>query len=424
LRLLGRTRPLRPRHATFGRIVDQPGSATSDVRAVDQVVVTWFAAPRSYTGEDVVEIGAHGSDVLLGRIVDLAVRAGARLGEPGEFTFRAYLNGRLDLIQAEAVADLANAVTPLQARAAMDQLEGTLTEAIATVDARLFDLAARLEACLDFPEEGFHFVSRDQVASELARVRDALEALVRDGRAGRVVREGSLVVIAGRPNAGKSSLFNALAGASRAIVTDVPGTTRDLLTERVDIGGVPITLVDTAGLRDVEDAIEVEGVRRAREAQGIAALTLMVVDGSVPQSPEAIGAAATDERSTLIVLSKSDLRRAWTRNQLAADPERIVDVSVVTGEGLEDLRRRIVQVLTTRDEWRDPPAVSNLRHIGHLEDALESIARVEGAIAAGTTEELILAELADARRSLEAMTGRRAPDDLLRHIFSRFCIGK
>jgi tRNA modification GTPase len=262
--LMGRDAPLQPRHATFGHIVDLQGSSS---RVVDQVVVTFFSAPRSFTGEDVVEISAHGSTVLLRRIVELALTHGARLGEPGEFTLRAHLNGRLDLIQAEAVADLVDAVTPLQARAAMDQLEGTLTSAIGRIDAGLFDLAARLEASLDFPEEGFHFVTRDQAALELGRARSALEVLIQEGRAGRVVREGSLVVIGGRPNAGKSSLFNALVGSSRAIVTEIPGTTRDLLTERVDIDGLPVTLVDTAGLRDAQDAIEAEGVKRAREAQ-------------------------------------------------------------------------------------------------------------------------------------------------------------
>ncbi len=226
------------------------------VKTVDLAVATWFAAPHSYTGDEVVEVSAHGSPPVLADIVRLAMAAGARLAEPGEFTLRAYLNGRLDLAQAEAVADLVNAVTPLQARAAMDQLDGTLTTAIARIDAALFDLAARLEASLDFPEEGFHFITRDDAVGECARIVAELGRLADQGRAGRVIREGRTVAIIGRPNAGKSSLFNALVGAARAIVTEVPGTTRDLITERVDVSGIPVTLVDTAGLRATHDPIE------------------------------------------------------------------------------------------------------------------------------------------------------------------------
>lgn len=414
--LMTRSAPLRPRHATFGRIVA--------ARPIDQIVATHFVAPHSFTGDDVVELSAHGSDVLLREIVDMSIARGARLAEPGEFTLRAYLNGRVDLIQAEAVADLVDAVTPLQARAAMDQLEGTLTAAIGRVDASLFDLAARLEASLDFPEEGFHFVTRDQVAAELARARENLMSLVREGRAGRVVREGRLVVIGGRPNAGKSSLFNALVGAGRAIVTDVAGTTRDLLTERVDIGGLPLTLVDTAGLRDARDAIEAEGIRRAREAQHIAALMLMVIDGSAPLTDDDERWIAEASGSTIVVISKSDVPKAWQREALGAAGERAVEVSVTTSEGLDVLRRRMVEALTTRDEWRDPPAISNTRHIGHVQDALDALETTETSLADGATEELLLAELGAVRQSLEEITGRRAPEELLRHIFSRFCIGK
>jgi tRNA modification GTPase len=390
---------------------------------LDQVIVTFFAAPRSFTGDDVVEISAHGSPVLLHRVVELAMAAGARLAEPGEFTLRAHLNGRLDLVQAEAIADLVDAVTPLQARAAMDQLEGTLTTAIREIDARMFDLAARLEASLDFPDEGFHFVTREQAAGELGEVQTSLEALIRDGRAGRIVRDGSLVVISGRPNAGKSSLFNALVGAARAIVTHVPGTTRDLLTERVDIGGLPITLVDTAGLREAADAIEIEGVRRARQAQEIASLTIAVIDGSEPLSADD-RKVAVGQVTRLIAISKTDLPRAWPASALGDASHRAVEVSALTGAGIDALRRRIVSDLTSRDEWRDPPAVSNVRHLGHLMDALAVVERTRTSLQTGATEELLLAELVDARRSLEEITGRRAPEDLLRHIFGKFCIGK
>jgi tRNA modification GTPase len=421
-RLTGRVKGFRARYATLADIVEPREDGTQG-RVLDRAIVTLFAAPRSFTGEDVVEVSAHGSPVLLRRIVELSTAAGARLAEPGEFTLRAHLNGRLDLVQAEAIADLVDAVTPLQARAAMDQLEGTLTSAIRDVDARMFDLAARLEASLDFPDEGFHFVTREQVARELRDVQASLEALIRDGRAGRVVRDGSLVVISGRPNAGKSSLFNALVGAARAIVTEVPGTTRDLLTERVDVGGLPITLVDTAGLREAADAIEIEGVRRARQAQEIAALTIVVIDGSEPLAVDD-HCAATAAGARVVVVSKTDLPRTWSVGELGDSRDRVVEVSALSGAGMDTLRRRLVSELTSREEWRDPPAVSNVRHLGHLMDALNVVERTQTALQQGATEELLLAELVDARRSLEEITGRRAPEDLLRHIFGKFCIGK
>jgi tRNA modification GTPase len=418
-RLLHRSAPLIARHATLGHVRDPETGAP-----IDEVVATWFEAPQSYTGDDVVELSAHGSPIVLTRIVEGAIELGARLAEPGEFTLRAYLNGKLDLAQAEAVADLVDAVTPLQARAAMDQLEGTLTTAISRIDAALFDLTARLEASLDFPEEGFHFVSRQDAIGELDRARRELDALVREGRAGRVIREGRTVVILGRPNAGKSSLFNALIGAARAIVTDVPGTTRDLLTERVDIEGLPITLVDTAGLREAQDQIEAEGVRRARQAQTVAALAIVVLDGSAPLTAEDRDLLQSAPPSALLVHSKSDLPPAWTGPNLFPPIENALPVSAHTGQGLDVLKRRIASALTAREDLRDPPVISNLRHLVLVEEAGRSLGEAADALAAGATEEIALADLHAARRSLEAITGHRTDEDLLRHIFTRFCIGK
>ena len=420
VRLLRRDEPLVPRQATFARVfepdVDGP---------LDHVVATWFEAPHSYTGQDVVELSGHGSPVLLGRIVELAISGGARLAEPGEFTLRAYLNGRLDLAQAEAVADLVNAVTPLQARAAMDQLEGTLTSVIAGIDAALFDLGARLEASLDFPDEGFHFVQRDETITELGAIERRLVRLADDGRAGRVVREGRTVAIVGRPNAGKSSLFNALAGAARAIVTDVPGTTRDLVTERVDIEGLAVTLVDTAGLRDARDAIEAEGIARARQAQSVASLTLLVLDGSDEIGPEDLALIGRGDpgRDQLVVRSKADLPAVWLDLPGTVQAEAL-PVSAVTGAGLSELRRRLAAALTNREELRDTPMISNVRHLALVDIAIEAVRLALESVKAGATEELVLAELTRARDALEEITGRRTTDDLLRHIFTRFCIGK
>lgn len=416
-RLIGRTRAFAPRMASVGTV-------RAAGLAIDEVVVTWFQAPASYTGEDVVEIGAHGSPVVLKQIVERAMDEGARLAEPGEFTFRAYLHGRIDLVQAEAVADLIDAVTPLQARAAVDQLEGTLTRVIGAIDVALFELCARLEASLDFPDEGYHFITRDAASAELDAIGRQLDDLARDGRRGRMIREGATVVIAGRPNVGKSTLFNALVGADRAIVTDMPGTTRDVLTERIDLEGLVVTLVDTAGLREAGDAVEAEGVRRAREAQEVARLVLMVVDGAAALSEEERSQIGAGALRRVVVVTKADLPAAWSADEEPGVRADAVRVSVRSGAGLGELRRRIVSALTGEEPRSDAPAMSNVRHLALVDRARAVVARARRALDEGATEELVLAELAEAREALESIVGRRTPDDLLRHIFGRFCIGK
>jgi tRNA modification GTPase len=406
-RLITHRGDLEPRRATFTRF------CSAGLQARDHIVATYFPAPHSYTGEDVVELSAHGSPVVLRAIVEAAVSAGARLAEPGEFTLRAFLNGRIDLTQAEAVADLIDAVTPLQARAAFDQLEGTLTRTIAGVDAALFDLIARLEASVDFPEEGYHFVEPGALAAAIDGIAQRIDALLADARRGRLVREGLQVAIVGRPNVGKSSLFNALVGASRAIVTDVPGTTRDLVTETIDLEGLRVTLVDTAGLRETADCVEAEGVARARQAVDVADLTLVVVD---EDQPSAVPAGNLSRTKNLVVQNKSDLGR----------PARGIPVSAATGAGLDDLRAAMASALDA-EPTRDRPAITNVRHIALVRRANEALQRARGAAAAdggAMSEEFVLADLQDARTALEEISGRRATDELLAHIFSRFCIGK
>jgi tRNA modification GTPase len=408
-----------PRHATFTRVRlkadTTPGPTRAGSRTVDTIdhaVVTSFPAPASYTGEDVVELSAHGSPVVLNAIVAAAIDAGARPAAPGEFTLRAFLNGRIDLTQAEAVADLIDAATPLQARAAFDQLDGTLTRTIAEIDAALFDLIARLEASIDFPEEGYHFVEPDALASAIDTLMTRTTALLKDARRGRLIREGLHVAIVGEPNVGKSSLFNALVGSSRAIVTDVPGTTRDLVTEVVDIEGVRVTLTDTAGLRETLDPIEALGVERSRSAADAADLIIVVQD----RSRTSIQAS---HYKGLIVANKSDLPAAWTDDGAVA-------VSATTGAGLDELRMRIVAALDV-DFARDRPAITNVRHVALVDRAHAALARARAASLAeggSMSEEFVLADLAEARAALEEVTGTRAPEDLLEHIFSRFCIGK
>jgi tRNA modification GTPase len=416
--LLNRSEPLEPRRATFARLAG-PSMSVSD-----QVVATLFAAPNSYTGEDVVEISAHGSPVVLQSILRATTLAGARLAEPGEFTLRAFLNGKIDLIQAEAVADLIDAVTPLQARAAFDQLEGTLTSAIAAVETRLFELRARLEASLDFPEEGYHFIDRETAASEIAMLRDQIGVLLAKASRGRMIREGANVAIVGTPNVGKSSVFNALLNANRAIVTAIPGTTRDLLTERADVEGFAIALVDTAGVRDSNDEIEREGIARARQARGVADVTLLVLDRSRPLSmddEQLLTEVPADRR--IVVLNKIDLPAAF-------DPARFVqrvDMSAATGEGLDSLSAQIAVALGSVGESRDAALVTNTRHVALLESASGALERALAALkdsANEISEEFILSDLQLAADRLQEVTGRRTTDDLLRHIFERFCIGK
>jgi tRNA modification GTPase len=419
----GRAEPFEARRATLVRILG--AAADEDLRgaAIDQAIVTCFRAPHSYTGENVAEISAHGSPVLLQQIVAAAIRAGARLAQPGEFTLRAFLNGRLDLVQAEAVRDLVEAVTPAQARAAFDQLEGTLTREIEAIERRLFELTARLEASLDFPGEGYHFVEQDEAARELRGIRDRLGDLLGDVTRGRLVREGLQVVIAGRPNTGKSSLFNRLAGVGRAIVTDVPGTTRDLVSEVVDIEGIPVTLVDTAGLRPVpSDPIEAEGIARATAARRVAALTVIVLDRSQPLTDD--DRAVLDEPGTgprVIVANKCDLVAAWSVTGLGGG---VVEVSAATGDGMPALRRAVLQEVGSRDPVRDAPAITNVRHAVLLAGARDATARAAAAAADGVPEEFVLADVNDARALLEEVTGRRTPDDVLAEIFDKFCIGK
>jgi len=437
---------LQPRHATFTKVRLKPDTteeSTTEERtgvsavesnvpvlgpvvsgfsrtvtdAIDQVVATYFPAPASYTGDDVVELSAHGSPVVLRAIVGAAIGRGARLAEPGEFTLRAFLNGRIDLMQAEAVNDLIDAATPLQARAAFDQLDGTLTRAIAGIDVALFDLIARLEASVDFPDEGYHFIEPGALAHAIDELLERTSALLGDARRGRLIREGLQIAIVGEPNVGKSSVFNALVGASRAIVTDVPGTTRDLVTEVVDIEGLRVTLVDTAGLRDTDDPVEIEGVLRAQQSAAVSDLILLVVDGS--QSRRDRNISQTTEYKRLTVSNKSDLPAAYQDHEA-------VSVSATTGAGLDELRRRIVEALDV-DLLRDRPAMTNVRHIALVDGAHHALARARvAALAEGgsLSEEFVLADLSEARAAFEEISGRRAPEDLLEHIFSRFCIGK
>jgi tRNA modification GTPase len=401
------------RRATLTRVAAGDG-------LVDRAVVTSFPAPHSYTGGDVVEISAHGSPVVLQAIVKEAIAHGARLAGPGEFTFRAYLNGKIDLVQAEAVRDLVDAVTPLQVRVAFDQLEGTLTARIREIDEKLLGLIARLEASLDFPDEGYHFINPPDLAGALEDIRANLQALLREAARGRLIRDGATVAIVGRPNAGKSSLFNRLAGAARAIVTEVPGTTRDLLTERVDVEGVPVTLIDTAGLRvQPGDAIEEEGISRARLAIATSDAVLVVLDRSAALSREDEALlSATAGTTRVLVASKADLPAAWAEETVGA-----LAVSSITDDGMGALRRELASAAGA-EPLRERAPIANIRHAALLERAQAQLAAAAEGTAAGLSEEFVLVDLHEARACFDEITGARTPDDVLRMIFERFCIGK
>ena len=419
--LLSRRAGLKARTATLATLT----RAAGDAEQIDQVLATFFPGPASYTGDDVVELSAHGSPVVLEAIVEAAMRSGARLAEPGEFTFRGFLNGRIDLVQAEAVADLVDSVTPLQARLAYDQLEGTLSTEIRAIDTTLFDLIASLEASLDFPEEGYHFVDRQKTVTAIADISARISGLLAGGRRGRVIREGRQVVIIGSPNTGKSSIFNGLVGAGRAIVTAVAGTTRDLVTETIDVRGVPVRLVDTAGIRETGDAVEVEGVLRARSALAVADLSLLVFDRSRPfDSSDVQLLTETSSCRRLLVVNKVDLPLVWASNPFTAVSSRIVEASATTEGGLEALREALTVELAAEEPRRDSPAITNTRHLDLLERARIEVERAGQAVSREVSEEFVLADLQQARAILEEITGQRTTEDLLQHIFSRFCIGK
>jgi tRNA modification GTPase len=416
-KVMTRREALAPRFATLTRVrVSRLGSVVDG----DHAIVTWFPAPHSYTGEHVVEISAHGSPVVLRGIVDSLVDAGARLARPGEFTFRAFLNSRVDLAQAEAVADLIDAATPLQAQVAFDQLQGTLSARIGALDRALLDVIARLEASLDFPEEGFHFIEPNEIASRLAKVISELNAVLTHEARGRLIREGANVVIAGRVNAGKSSLFNALIGRERAIVSDVPGTTRDLVTERIDVDGLEITLVDTAGERHTEDVVEKEGLSRANRARESADLTLLVIDsGEDLTKVDRVLLEQTASIPRVIVASKADRDARWAIDSA-------VRVSTAESTGLDTLRHEILNRLMQEESLRDPVAITNQRHVMLLKEARAILAGISSTVneAPDTPEEFVLADLHRARASLGEVVGIGSSDDTLDYIFSHFCIGK
>ena len=402
-----------PREMAYGRVVDGAGET------LDEAMAAFFPAPRSYTGEDMAELYLHGGQVTVRRVLAL-LGCHARSARPGEFTERAFLAGKMDLAQAEAVMDLINAGAERSAKSALAQLEGRLSARIADVERELLDALSGLEAAIDYPEE-----LEDDVTSALPEVLAAaereLQALAGAGLSGRVLREGARVAIVGRPNAGKSSLLNALAGAERAIVTQFAGTTRDVLEETVSMEGVPVTLYDTAGIRAADDPVERIGVERARLAAERADLLLVCFDAAAPLTEEDLALLReTEGRPRIAVCNKSDLPALWSAETLAAQGISACSVSAETGEGLAALRHAIAVRVAPEQE---SALVTNARHIEALQLAAAAVAEARQN-AGGAELELVATDLREALSALGQITGRTAAADLIERIFSKFCVGK
>ncbi len=404
-----------PRVAVLADLVDAQGNL------VDNVVVTYFAAPRSYTAEDLIEISCHGSPVILRFCVERAVAAGARPAAPGEFTLRAYLNGRIDLPQAEAVRDLIESTTLYQARVAAQQVSGSLSRRITPLKAQLLELIALLEAGIDFAEDDISVASPDDILRRLNPLRDALRALVRSFEYGTLVHSGFTIAIVGRPNVGKSSLFNALLEQDRAIVTDIPGTTRDTISEVATLGGIPVRFVDTAGIRQGQDVVETLGIERSRQAIADADLTVVVVDASelLQQDDYELIRTAAESGRSVVAGNKID------KGTIGTLPDASISVSALTGEGVGTLRDSIVAMFRPEaDAGQEAGFITSVRHEQLLRESVEALDNTERAVQVRIPHEMLLLDLYAALAPIDAITGATTADDILNRIFSTFCIGK
>jgi len=391
---------------------------------IDEVVVTYFARAHSYTTDDIVEISAHGSPVVLRHIVELCVAAGARLAEPGEFTMRAFLNGRIDLTQAEAVRDLIESQTLYQARVAAQQLEGALSKRLQPIKQTLVELIAILEAGIDFAEDDVSVLPDATILSRIDDVAKPLEQLAASFAYGKVVHEGLTLAIVGPPNVGKSSLFNRLVESERAIVTATPGTTRDLVTETVAIGGIPVKLVDTAGIREALDEAESIGIRKSMETLADADLVLVVLDASQPASTEDDELLRhAEKRPTIVVGNKWDLKGSGQESGVRGQSS--IHTSALTGEGVAELRSEILRHIGGEAGTQaESGFLTNIRHQGLVRDSLAALQTAENAVSNQVPHEMLLLDLYGALRPLDAITGVTTTDDILNLIFSTFCIGK
>lgn len=410
--------PLRSREMRLGQAVDQAGEA------IDQVLAVRMPAPHSYTGEDVLELHCHGGALVLRRILARCLECGARAAEPGEFTRRAFLNGRLDLVQAEAVAEVISARTEAALRTGMRHLSGALSAALGEIRDGLVGIRAHTEALIDFAEEEID-IAPQAVAAEVDAVLAAVERLIASHARGRLLREGFRVALLGRPNAGKSSLLNALLGRERAIVTPIPGTTRDVIAESLEIDGVAVVLADTAGVRAHPDEVERLGIERARSEAAGADAVLLVLDRSQPLGGDDHSLLEETAAPGLVVVNKTDLAPAWDPGDLA-DPRRRprVEISALTGAGLDALRGAIGSLVSGADVDPEAPVVTVLRHREALERARASLLLARQSLAGGTPIDVAAVDIQAAVEHIGSITGEVTTEEVLDRIFREFCVGK
>jgi tRNA modification GTPase len=405
-----------PRHAAFERFVDHAGEP------IDAGIAIYYAEPASFTGEDVLELQGHGGPAIMDMLVRRVVELGARLARPGEFTERAFLNDKIDLAQAEAVADLIEAGSAQAARAAMRSLQGEFSSEVHALVELLAGLRVHVEAAIDFPDEDVEILSSPEVTSRMTEIGERFARIRKAAGQGRLLRDGLNVVIAGRPNAGKSSLLNGLAGYDAAIVTPIPGTTRDVLRERIHVDGLPVHVIDTAGLRETEDLVEGEGVRRARGEIERAGLVLYVIDASEPPSREALA------RDLAELPAGAPVLQVWNKSDLVtgAVPEgngSLVRVSALTGAGLDELRERI-KAQAGYEAAEAGTWSARARHLDALERATQRVERARTLLGQLNAYELVAEDLRQAQQALGEITGEVTSDELLGRIFASFCIGK
>ena len=412
----------RPHELVYGDLLDRDG------QPIDRVLCTFSRGPVSYTGEDTAEFQCHGSPMVLSLGLEALFSRGARQARAGEFTRRAFLNGKLDLAQAEAVGDLLEARSREGARHAAGQLTGALSRRIAGVYSALVDIMAHFHAVLDYPDEDIDPFRMEELSGQLSRQEAALRALAGSYRRGQYIRDGVPCAIVGRPNAGKSSLLNALVGFDRAIVTNIPGTTRDTVEERAELGGVTLRLIDTAGLRDSDDPIEQLGVERSRAAMEEAALVLLVVDGTEKATREDADLARTivgTGKPWVLVRSKGDLA-GENADDLAALAEGapLVSLSARTGEGLDDLGRAVAALFPQGSEDKAGELITNARQAEAASRALDCVVRAGQALTDGVTPDALLTDVEEALEALGELTGQSVREDVTDRIFSKFCVGK